>query len=60
MGFRLQSTKSNPLEDPAAGVSDQLMLGMDAAQRGHWRSYDGAPGVVSRCGILCAIHRALG
>lgn len=47
--FRGPAGPGNPTCDLLAALlpefPDQLMLGMDAARRGYWRSYGGAPGL---------------
>ncbi|HEX6927489.1 MAG TPA: hypothetical protein VF167_18845 [Longimicrobiaceae bacterium] len=48
--FRWKPGQGNPTRDLvvalfAEGLGDQVMLGMDAARRGYWRMYGGAPGL---------------
>jgi phosphotriesterase-related protein len=47
--FRWKPEQGNPTLDLVIGLvddfPDQLMLGMDAARRGYWRSYGGDPGL---------------
>ena len=48
--FRWKREDGNPTRDLvmrlfAAGLGDQILLGMDAARRAYWRSYGGAPGM---------------
>lgn len=48
--FRWRPEQGNPTRDlvarlVAAGLGDQILLGMDAARRSYWRSYGGAPGM---------------
>lgn len=47
--FRWKAAQGNPTKDLLvallADFPDQIMLGMDAARRGYWRSYGGGPGL---------------
>ncbi len=47
--FRWKSSQENPTRDLVLSLIDefpeQIMLGMDAARRGYWKSYGGAPGL---------------
>jgi 5-phospho-D-xylono-1,4-lactonase len=47
--FRWNSAEVNPTLDLLVALvpefPDQIMLGMDAARRGYWRKYGGAPGL---------------
>lgn len=47
--FRWKSAEGNPTRDLLLALlgdfPDQLMLGMDAARRSYWRSYEGHPGM---------------
>jgi phosphotriesterase-related protein len=48
-GFRWKPGQGNPTRDLVVGLirefPDQIMLGMDAARSGYWRSHGGAPGM---------------
>jgi 5-phospho-D-xylono-1,4-lactonase len=48
-GFRWKPGPTNPTLDLIGQLlpdfPDQIMLGMDAARRGYWKSYGGAPGL---------------
>ncbi len=47
--FRWKTGQGNPTRDLVVALlpefPDQIMLGMDAARRGYWRSHGGAPGM---------------
>jgi phosphotriesterase-related protein len=47
--FRWPADRGNPTRDLLVALlsefPDQIMLGMDAARRGYWRAYGGAPGL---------------
>jgi predicted metal-dependent phosphotriesterase family hydrolase len=47
--FRWKAGQGNPTRDLVVALlpefPDQIMLGMDAARRGYWRSYGGGPGL---------------
>src|SRR5690606_10014548 len=48
--FRWKAGEGNPTRDLvlalfADGLGDRVMLGMDAARRGYWKVYGGAPGM---------------
>ncbi len=63
-GFRWKGAGPNPTVELLARLlpefPDQLMLGMDAARRGYWTSFGGAPGHVFLLGPFSARLRAVG
>ncbi len=62
--FRWPPGSRNPTRDLLVTLlpefPDQIMLGMDAARRGYWRSYGGRPGLTFLLGDFAASLRAAG
>lgn len=62
--FRWQAGQGNPTRDLLLALlpefPDQLMLGMDAARRGYWKSCGGAPGLAFLLTDFSAQLRAAG
>ncbi|HEY0946662.1 MAG TPA: hypothetical protein VGD81_15390 [Opitutaceae bacterium] len=62
--FRWKAGQGNPTRDLVAALlpefPDQIMLGMDAARRGYWRSHGGAPGMSFLLDEFTAQLRAAG
>lgn len=62
--FRWKPGQGNPTRDLVVALlpefPDQIMLGMDAARRGYWRSYGGGPGLSFLLNDFSALLRAAG
>jgi len=62
--LRWKAGQGNPTRDLIVALlsefPDQIMLGMDAARRGYWRSYGGAPGLSFLLGEFSAQLRDAG
>jgi predicted metal-dependent phosphotriesterase family hydrolase len=62
--FRWKAGLGNPTKDLVVALlpefPDQIMLGMDAARRGYWRSYGGGPGLSYLLTDFSAQLRAMG